>query len=157
MYTPPVVYPKNARTRRHISTDSVLWKSHETHRFFRVGSAKRNTMNNRKRMPAIALVVGMFSAGGLIAEPDARGLTNMVLQDCGSCHGMTLRGGLGPGLRPEDLEQRPVEALAAIIREGVPGTAMPPWKELLSDEEILWVSRQLKDGTFLEESADRQQ
>lgn len=125
--------------------------------FFRVRSAKRNTMSNLKRTLGLALVVGLFSAAEILAEPDARGLTNMVLQDCGSCHGMTLRGGLGPGLRPEDLEQRPVEALVAIIREGVPGTAMPPWKALLTDEEILWVSRHLKAGTFLEESADRQQ
>jgi cytochrome c55X len=113
-------------------------------------------MNNRKRILGLALVVGLFSAGEILAEPDVRGLTNMVLQDCGSCHGMTLRGGLGPALRPEDLEQLPVEAVAAIIREGVAGSAMPPWKELLTDEEILWVSRHLKDGTFLEQSADRQ-
>lgn len=107
-------------------------------------------------MPGLVLAVGLFSAGGVLAEPDARGLTNMVLQDCGSCHGMTLRGGLGPGLRPEDLEPLPVEAVAAIIREGVDGSAMPPWKGLLTDEEILWVSRHLKAGTFLEKPTDDQ-
>lgn len=76
-------------------------------------------------------------------------LTNLVLQDCGSCHGMTLKGGLGPPLRPEDLHQLPAEAIAAIIREGVPDTAMPPWKPLLAPEEIDWISRQLKAGTLV--------
>lgn len=76
-------------------------------------------------------------------------LANLVLQDCGSCHGMTLKGGLGPPLRPENLQQLPAEAIAAIIREGVPGTPMPPWKALLTAEEIDWISRQLKSGALL--------
>lgn len=80
------------------------------------------------------------------SEPE---LANLVLQDCGSCHGMTLKGGLGPPLRPENLEQLPAEAIAAIIREGVPNTAMPPWKPLLTPEEIDWISRQLKSGALL--------
>lgn len=77
-------------------------------------------------------------------------LANLVLQDCGSCHGMTLKGGLGPPLRPGDLELLPVEAIAAIIREGVPKTPMPPWKALLTPEEIDWISRQLKSGALLD-------
>ena len=76
-------------------------------------------------------------------------LENFVIQDCGSCHGLTMRGGLGPPLRPEDLEQLPAEAIAAIIREGVDGTAMPPWKALLSDDEMLWIGRQLKSGALV--------
>src|SRR5690554_2383056 len=76
-------------------------------------------------------------------------LTNFVIQDCGSCHGLTMRGGLGPPLRPEDLSQLSEAAIAAIIREGVPGTAMPPWKALLTDDEIDWISQQLKSGALL--------
>ncbi|WP_273207487.1 c-type cytochrome [Marinobacter subterrani] len=76
-------------------------------------------------------------------------LGNLVLQDCGSCHGMTLKGGLGPPLRPDNLERLPVEAISAIIREGVPDTAMPPWKPLLTPEETDWISRQLKSGALL--------
>ncbi len=72
-----------------------------------------------------------------------------VVQDCGSCHGLTLRGGLGPPLRPENLEHLSVEAIAALIREGVPGTAMPPWKQLLSPEDIHWISDQLKSGALV--------
>ena len=76
-------------------------------------------------------------------------LANLVLQDCGSCHGMTLQGGLGPALRPADLEHRSVEVIAAIIREGIPDTAMPPWKPLLTPDEIAWISRKLKSGTLV--------
>ena len=94
----------------------------------------------------------MFAAFSLPghAEKGANAeLRELVLQDCGSCHGMTLKGGLGPGLRPSDLENRSVEAVAAIIRSGVPETAMPPWKDLLSDEEIRWISEQLKSGSLV--------
>ena len=31
-------------------------------------------------------------------------LSHMVKQDCGSCHGMTLKGGLGPALLEENLQ-----------------------------------------------------
>lgn len=76
-------------------------------------------------------------------------LQNLVIQDCGSCHGLTLKGGLGPALHPRNLETLPAAAVAAIIREGVPGTAMPPWKALLTDHEIRWISEQLKSGALI--------
>lgn len=82
------------------------------------------------------------------ADPQEQ-LANLVLQDCGSCHGMTLKGGLGPPLRAEDLARLPAPAIAAIIRDGVPGTAMPPWRALLSDQEIRWISEQLKAGALV--------
>jgi mono/diheme cytochrome c family protein len=50
--------------------------------------------------------------------PDAarqKELVRLVRQDCGSCHGMTLRGGLGPALLPENLRDKPAEGLAATI------------------------------------------
>ncbi len=76
-------------------------------------------------------------------------LPNLVVQDCGSCHGLTLVVVSGPPLRPENLDHLPVDAIAAIIREGVPGSAMPPWKPLLAPEEIHWISRQLKSGALI--------
>lgn len=86
----------------------------------------------------------------LAGQPDdEQELTNFVIQDCGSCHGLTMRGGLGPSLRPDDLALLPEAAIAAIIREGLPGTAMPPWKALLTDDEIDWISEQLKSGALL--------
>lgn len=76
-------------------------------------------------------------------------LENFVIQDCGSCHGLSLKGGLGPPLRPENLKNLPEGAIAAIIREGVPGTAMPPWKPLLAPADIQWISHQLKTGALI--------
>ena len=66
-------------------------------------------------------------------------LVHLVRQDCGSCHGMTLKGGLGPALLPENLRDKPAEGLAATIYYGRPGTAMPPWQQFLSEAEAAWI------------------
>ena len=71
-------------------------------------------------------------------------LRNLLEQDCGSCHGMTLKGGLGPALTAAALKDKPVELLEVTIREGRPGTPMPPWKLLLSDADINWLALTLK-------------
>lgn len=118
---------------------------------------KRVWLEDQKRRLAIGILsVGLFSApamllgsddGNLPSEQDR--LANLVIQDCGSCHGLTLRGGLGPPLRPENLGHLPEGTIAAIISEGVPGSAMPPWRPLLSPEEIHWISEQLKSGALV--------
>ena len=77
-------------------------------------------------------------------------LNHIVKQDCGSCHGMTLKGGLGPALLPENLEGKPVLFLQHTILFGRAGTAMPPWKTLLTEQEALWISQQLKAGKITE-------
>ena len=71
-------------------------------------------------------------------------LHNLLEQDCGSCHGMTLKGGLGPALTVEALKNKPVELLITTISEGRPGTPMPPWKHLLSEADIKWLAHKLK-------------
>lgn len=73
-------------------------------------------------------------------------LVYLVRQDCGSCHGMTLAGGLGRPLLPQDVRDTPVEALAAIILDGVPDTPMPPWRGLIKEEEAVWIAERLKQG-----------
>lgn len=66
-------------------------------------------------------------------------LKELVHQDCGSCHGMTLKGGLGPALIGlKEIGHSP-ESVAVTIREGRLGTPMPPWKGLLSENEIQWI------------------
>lgn len=80
-------------------------------------------------------------------DPDrAAELERLVVQDCGSCHGLTLKGGLGPDIRPEALAGRPPESLAHIVLEGVPGTPMPPWHPLLSEAEANWIAQYLLKG-----------
>jgi cytochrome c55X len=73
-------------------------------------------------------------------------LMHMLKQDCGSCHGMTLKGGLGPSLRPEALVGKPVDFLAVTILYGRPGTPMPPWRPFLTDEEAAWLAMRIKEG-----------
>jgi cytochrome c55X len=73
-------------------------------------------------------------------------LLNFLKQDCGSCHGLTMRGGLGPSLLPENLAGKSTEYLTATILDGRPGTAMPPWKPVLSDEDAQWMAERLLQG-----------
>ncbi|WP_414639021.1 c-type cytochrome [Aquabacterium sp.] len=78
-------------------------------------------------------------------------LVHIVRQDCGSCHGMRLTGGLGPPLTATALSERPLLAVVSTILHGRPGTPMPGWHPLLSEEDAQWIARQLQAG-FPEES-----
>lgn len=73
-------------------------------------------------------------------------LISLVRQDCGSCHGLTLKGGLGPSLLPESLRDKPAQSMEATILFGRPGTAMPPWKNFLNEEEAAWIVQNLQKG-----------
>ena len=61
---------------------------------------------------------------------------------------MTLKGGLGPALLPERLAGKPRALLVTTIMEGRQGTAMPPWKSMLSYDEASWITDQLLTGTI---------
>lgn len=113
----------------------------------------------RVRIGLTVLALNGLGSGSLALaeEPPApspersRELIRMVRQDCGSCHGLTLRGGLGPALLPETLRDKPPDGLKYTILLGRPGTAMPPWKPFLSEAEADWIVAQLLRG-FPEES-----
>ena len=66
-------------------------------------------------------------------------LLNLLKHDCGACHGLKLKGGLGPSLLPEDLADKSNEYLLETIQEGRPDTAMPPWKKFINKDESLWL------------------
>jgi cytochrome c55X len=93
-----------------------------------------------------ALLLGCAAVPAAAGVPEARArqLQHMVLQDCGSCHGLTRKGGLGSPLTPEALRHADRDGIAAIILDGVPDTAMPPWRPLLTEEEALWIADYLK-------------
>ncbi len=65
-----------------------------------------------------------------------RELQRLLTQDCGSCHGLTMKGGLGSPLLPESLKDKPDIYLKTVILEGMPGKPMPPWRGLLSEEDV---------------------
>jgi cytochrome c55X len=73
-------------------------------------------------------------------------LIRLVREDCGACHGMTLKGGLGSPLLPASLLARPPEALVETVLRGRPGTAMPGWSPLLEPEDAAWIVARLREG-----------
>jgi len=73
-------------------------------------------------------------------------LIHLLKQDCGSCHGMTLKGGLGPPLLPKQLKNKPTALLENTILYGRKGTAMPPWETLLTKQEVQWLTKQIQQG-----------
>lgn len=79
------------------------------------------------------------------AERQAQ-LQNLLAQDCGSCHGLRMTGGLGPALTRQALANKSRESLIATVTQGRPGTAMPPWNALLSESDIAWLVDRLLEG-----------
>lgn len=95
-----------------------------------------------------ALILPLFwlSTAAVAEVPDAlrrAELVRLVRQDCGSCHGMTLQGGLGSPLLPASLRDKPAASLVATILGGRPGTPMPPWQQFVSESEAAWIVEQL--------------
>lgn len=102
-------------------------------------------------MLANKLIFALFlvSTATAATELDAarqKELVRLVRQDCGSCHGMTLQGGLGPALLPESLHEKPAGSLVATIYYGRPGTPMPPWHQFMSEAEAEWIVQKLMSG-----------
>lgn len=106
-------------------------------------------------MWTIGLIGGAVLAGAVVAaaplvtppEPARRvELVHLVRQDCGSCHGLTMKGGLGPALTPEALAGKSPEGLRATILYGRPGTPMAPWRSFLTEQEAGWVVEVLMQG-----------
>ncbi|MBO9676794.1 MAG: cytochrome c [Acidovorax sp.] len=96
---------------------------------------------------ALAAAAATAADGQTAPAPErTAALVRMVRQDCGSCHGMRLTGGLGPALTREALASKPPDYLAAVITHGIPGTPMPPWSALLQGGEARWIAERLADG-----------
>jgi cytochrome c55X len=98
---------------------------------------------------ALLVILAGGIATPLLAEPSMarqKELVHLVRQDCGSCHGLTLQGGLGPPLLPETLADKPVEGLVATIIGGRLGTPMPPWHRFLTEDEAKWIVAKLMAG-----------
>ncbi len=102
----------------------------------------------------MVVLAGLLAASAAAAEPmpaaREQALVHMVRQDCGSCHGMRLTGGLGPALTPQALAGKPLESLVATIYQGRPGTPMPGWRAMITEEEARWIAETLLAGTLKE-------
>lgn len=102
----------------------------------------RNSVAISLLATALVMAAPAVMAEGL--DPDV--LKRLVHQDCGSCHGLTLKGGLGPDIRSETLQHYDPEVLRIVILEGIPGTAMPPWRPLITEAEAAWIADYLLQG-----------
>ncbi len=71
-------------------------------------------------------------------------LDYLLRHDCGSCHGMTLQGGLGPALLPERFADLDIDSIASMILIGNPEKAMPRWENLLSISDARYLAERLK-------------
>ncbi|NGZ06819.1 MAG: cytochrome c [Magnetococcales bacterium] len=92
------------------------------------------------------VAVNGSAAESLVTQARQNQLVHLLRHDCGSCHGMTLKGGLGPPLLPENLVGKDAQWLEDVIHYGVPERAMPPWEGLLTRAEIRWLVEQLLKG-----------
>ena len=117
-------------------------------RFRLHGPAPRIRSNLWKPLLGLALLAASSAQAQTPAPDNARqsALVRMVRQDCGSCHGLYLTGGLGPALTRTALADKPLDFLAATIYGGRPGTPMAPWKAMLSEADALWIAEQLLAG-----------
>jgi len=92
------------------------------------------------------MVAAPLAASDQLSGDRQQELHNLLIQDCGSCHGLTMHGGLGPALLPDRLAGKSIEYLSSVILNGRPGTAMPAWRSLLSPAEARWMASQLLQG-----------
>lgn len=94
-----------------------------------------------------SITLSSFATEQTVPSPQRQqALLHLLKQDCGSCHGMTMKGGLGPALLPKTLQDKPTELLSITILFGRPGTAMPPWQAFLTEQEANWLAVQLQQG-----------
>lgn len=100
----------------------------------------------RRVVAAVMLPLAIGAGAQELDHARRQQLIRLVRQDCGACHGMRLSGGLGPALTREAMADKPLEAMAATVQHGRPGTPMPPWRTMLSDGEVRWIVEQLARG-----------
>jgi len=100
------------------------------------------------RMPiGLALAAACAAAAAGDPAPARRAeLLHLVKQDCGSYHGLTMKGGLGPSLEPATLAAKDAGQMQFVILHGRRGTAMPPWSKFVSEAEARWIVQQLQKG-----------
>ncbi|MBW7957413.1 MAG: c-type cytochrome [Deltaproteobacteria bacterium] len=90
---------------------------------------------------ALTVIIAIFVSPGSGA---LAGGEPLYLKHCASCHHPERHGLTGPPLIPEYLGSKNETELASIIRDGIKATNMPPFKGVLSDEELLEAARFVK-------------
>lgn len=94
----------------------------------------------------LAVAVALPALAGEPPRVRQNELLYLLEQDCGSCHGLRLKGGLGPALLPAAIAARDDETLIDAILLGRPGTPMPPWDFEITEAEAQWLVHRLRTG-----------
>lgn len=102
-----------------------------------------------KLLILLAMMVHLTPASSAPDTAREAELMYLLKHDCGSCHGMTRKGGLGPPLLPANLRDRPSELMVNTVLDGRPGTPMPPWRGQLTEQEAHWLVDVLRKGEGL--------
>ena len=103
-------------------------------------------MNLPRLIPTLLLALLPLAAQSEPAPARQSELLHMVRQDCGSCHGLRMEGGLGLPLTPRDLKGKDRDSLTATILQGRYGTTMPPWSPFVTEAEAGWIVDMLIKG-----------
>ena len=91
----------------------------------------------------VALVIGLAAIARALPRAQA-GAATLFVEQCSGCHGTDLAGGRAPSLFNEQwLASTTDERIANAIRNGVPNTAMAPFKSL-SDDQIWQLTRYMR-------------
>jgi cytochrome c55X len=95
---------------------------------------------------AIVLLLATLPVKAQVDKARQDEILHLLKHDCGSCHGMTLKGGLAPALTADALRDKPPQYLESVILDGRPGTPMPPWRKFINTQEVRWLVKQLQSG-----------
>ena len=98
---------------------------------------------------AIIMMIQLSPVSAALDAARQAELLYLLKHDCGSCHGMTRKGGLGPPLLPESMNSRPPGFLVNTVLDGRPGTPMPPWRGELSEQDARWLIDAMRRGEGL--------
>ncbi len=104
---------------------------------------------NIKQLFVLVILAQLAPVSAALDSARQAELLYLLKHDCGSCHGMTRKGGLGPPLLPGNLGARPQLLFVDTILDGRPGTPMPPWRGLLTEQEVQWLVEAMRRGDGL--------
>lgn len=97
----------------------------------------------------VFVLLALFANSSFSAEPSAEKqaeIKRLLQNTCSSCHGVDLKGAIGPALKPETLANKADDMLIDTIYNGRKGTMMSSWKASMNKEEIAWLVGILKSG-----------
>ena len=86
-------------------------------------------------MKTLLTVTALLLLAGLV-QASEQPVTKLYQLHCGECHGANRLGAIGPALLPQNLKRLRKKSAAKVIRESRPAVQMPPFKGILSEEQI---------------------